>query len=104
MLRLILLDGMGVGYMPKAIVVVGNVSSHGNVVQAGSSKTKAGGIMIAYVSIGVSGDGLLHGPNNIAGPNTRSITKFGGKAVAANGAPTACGASMGTTNIKTKLV
>ena len=89
--------------MSKPIVVVGDVSSHGNVVQIGSSKTKAGGIMIAYVGIGVSGDPHKHGPNNIAGPNTRSITKFGGAAVAANGAPTACGASMGTSNTKTKL-
>ena len=90
--------------MSNFIIVEGDVSTHGNVVQASSSKTKAGGIRIAYVGISVSGDGYDHPPNNIAGPNTRSITKFNGAAVAARGAPTACGASMTNSNTKTKLV
>ena len=89
--------------MSKITLIVGDVSSHGNVVTSGAARTKIGGIHVAHVGSSVTGDGNNHGPNEIATPGTNSKTKVGGIPVAAVGATTACGGVMGAPERKTKF-
>ena len=91
--------------MAKPMLVVTDVSTHGNVVQASVALTRIGGNRIAYVGISVSGDPYPHPPNNIASSNTRGITRIDtGPIVAAQGASTACGAAVQAQNHITKLM
>jgi uncharacterized Zn-binding protein involved in type VI secretion len=90
--------------MSEAVIIVGDVSTHTNVCLSGSPKTKIGTIPIAHVNSAVSGDPHKHGPNIIAGPGSSGKTKFSnGDAVACNGAPTACGASMSASVVRTRI-
>ena len=99
------MGGLAVRPMANPMLVVTDVSSHGNVVLASSALTRIGSNKIAYVGIGVSGDPYPHPPNSIASSNTRGITRISsGPIVAAQGANTACGAAVQAQNHITKLV
>lgn len=86
-----------------AVILVGDRSSHGNVCTSGASITNIGGTKIAFVSSAVSADPRPHGANSIVGPAASGITKCEGHAVAGNGAPTGCGASMIASQTTTRL-
>lgn len=86
-----------------ATVLKGDSSSHGNVVQEGSSRTVVGGIPLSYVSASVSGDGHRHPPNNIASSGNSGRTIVSGKIAASSGASTACGASIGGSGSRTVI-
>lgn len=90
--------------MSEAVIVVGDVSDHGNVCQSGSPKTKIGSIPLAHVNSPVSGDPRKHGANKIATPGSSGKTKFSnGNAVACNGASTECGGLMIASASKTRI-
>ena len=84
-------------------VLKGDLSSHGNVVQEGSSRTTVWGTPLSYVSASVSGDSHRHGPNNIASSGNSGRTTVAGKIAASSGASTACGASIGGSGSRTTI-
>lgn len=83
-------------------VLLGDSSSHGNVVLEGSDRTLVGGTPLSYVPAAVSGDPIpYHYPNNIVSSGNGGKTLVGGKVVASSGAMTACGASIGGSGSRT---
>ena len=91
--------------MGSPLILVGDSSTHANTCQQGSAKTLIGGKRVSYVTAAVSADNLGHPPNQISGsgsPHGRTIFKSG-HAVACNGAPTSCGATMISSITKTVL-
>lgn len=84
-------------------VLLGDSSSHGNIVTSASNKTKVGGKGLAYVGSTVSGDKLKHSANSIVSSGNSGKTRVGGKPVASSGAMTACGASIPGSGTKTRF-
>ena len=82
-------------------VLLGDSSSHGNVVLDGSRRTLVGGIPLSFVPAGVSGDPRKHKPNKIASSGNGGRTIVAGKVAASSGAKTACGASIGGSGSRT---
>ena len=87
-----------------AVLVVGDGDSHGGAVVSGSARTTVSGIRVAHVGSSVSPDPLRHSGKSIVGPAASGKTTVGGQAVAANGAPVSCGASVGASHNRTTLV
>ena len=65
--------------MAKSVIVIGDVSSHGNVATSGASRTTVGGIPVCFVGSSVSGDPHDHGPNSIVSPGNAGKVIVGGK-------------------------
>lgn len=82
-----------------AICVVGDSDSHGGAVTSGSTRTTVAGISVAHVGSSVSPDPIKgHTGKSIVGHAATGRTTVGGKAVAGNGAPVSCGASVIASN------
>lgn len=78
-----------------AICVVGDSDSHGGAVTSGSTRTTVAGIPVAHVGSSVSPDPIKgHTGKSIVGHAATGRTTVSGKAVAGNGAPVSCGASV----------
>jgi uncharacterized Zn-binding protein involved in type VI secretion len=87
-----------------AVLVVGDPDSHGGAVTSGSSRTTVAGINVAHVGSSVSSDPRPgHSGKSIVGPAASGKTTVGGIAVAGNGAPVSCGATVSATHSRTTL-
>lgn len=86
-----------------ASVLVGDSSSHGNVVVQGSSRTTVGGKPLSFVGASVTGDPFPHPPNSIASSGNRGITIVAGSTAASSGASTGCGASISGSGSRTTI-
>nr|DAH08914.1 MAG TPA: hypothetical protein [Caudoviricetes sp.] len=85
-----------------AVCVVGDPDSHGGAVTSGSSRTTVAGIPVAHVGSSVSPDPIPgHSGKSITGHAATGRTTVGGQAVAGNGAPVSCGASVNATHNRT---
>ena len=86
-----------------ASVLVGDSSSHGNVVIQGSPRTTVSGKPLSFVGAAVTGDPIPHPPNSIASSGNRNRTTVGGSIAASSGACTACGASISGSGSRTTI-
>lgn len=87
-----------------AVCVVGDSDSHGGAVTSGSSRTTVAGISVAHVSSSVSPDSIVgHTGKSITGHAATGRTTVPGGAVAGNGAPVSCGASVIASNNRTTV-
>ena len=87
-----------------AVCVVGDVDSHGGSVISGSARTTVAGSKVAHVGSSVSPDPIPgHTGKSITGHAATGRTTVGGQAVAGNGAPVSCGASVIAANNRTTV-
>lgn len=87
-----------------AVCTVGDSDSHGGVVTSGSSRTTVAGINVAHVGSSVSPDPRPgHSGKSITGHAATGRTTTSGKAVAGNGAPVSCGATVIASHSRTTV-
>ena len=87
-----------------AVCVVGDADSHGGSVTSGSARTTVAGSNVAHVGSSVSPDQIPgHNGKSITGHAATGRTTVGEQAVAGNGAPVSCGASVIAANNRTTV-